>query len=81
MAYPSCRSALSRIRTCDLQFRKLLLYPLSYKGKLAEAILDLRTSDGTRTHTPKHRSLKPACLPFHHRGVTQVGIEPTNSGF
>ena len=26
------KSALGQTRTADLQFRKLLLYPLSYKG-------------------------------------------------
>ncbi len=47
------KSALGQTRTADLQFRKLLLYPLSYKG-MGSNLLFLHKLATTLLFSTKH---------------------------
>jgi hypothetical protein len=53
-------SAPGRNRTCDLRFRKPLLYPLSYGGNVLEL---LYFSSGTSPSIPHPTGLLPTCYP------------------
>ena len=41
-------STLGRIRTCDLRFRKPLLYPLSYEGDSINIVVFLHSCDSRK---------------------------------